>query len=142
MAKKTTRQLAKEKAWKEFSIYIRTRDCLRFSGTPHEGRCITCWKPFDFKQLQAGHFVGGRGNAVLFDERLVHSQCFYCNAKPPRGLGGNYAEYMLFMIREVGLEQAEAYLRIKGTTKVYKEHDFVELRDEFKRKTRLLLDKA
>lgn len=73
--KKSERAIAKDKAWDSFSIYIRTRDCLRFTGDPTQGKCITCNKPFDFKHLQAGHFINGRGNAVLFDERLVYSQC-------------------------------------------------------------------
>jgi len=27
--------------------------------------------------MQAGHAFGGRGNAILFEERLVRPQCFF-----------------------------------------------------------------
>lgn len=138
--KSTPRKLAKDKAWTAFSAYIRTRDCLRFTGDESEGMCITCKIAFPYKKLQAGHFVGGRGNAVLFDERLVYSQCAYCNQKPPMGLGGNYASYALFMIDEWGREQTEAFLRLKGTDKVYKQHDFEELTIKYKLKTKELLN--
>lgn len=136
--KSTPRALAKDKAWDAFSAYIRARDCLRFTGDTTEGMCITCKRGFDYKQLQAGHFVGGRGNAVLFDERLVYSQCGHCNQKPPIGLGGNYANYALFMIDEWGRETTEEFLRLKGTTKVYKQHDFVQLEAIYKTKLREL----
>lgn len=86
--KSTPRALAKKKAWEAFSLYIRTRDCIRFTGDPEQGMCVTCKSFKPRKELQAGHFVGGRGNAVLFDERLVYSQDGYCNQKPPMGLGG------------------------------------------------------
>jgi hypothetical protein len=138
---KTERSKAKEAAWNAFSIYIRTRDCLRFTGDPAQGKCITCNKPFEFKQLQAGHFINGRGNAVLFDERLVYSQCGYCNCKPPFGLNGNLINYTLFMLSE-GYSQDEIaeFQRMKGTTKVYKEYHFRELEALYNEKTKGLIE--
>ncbi len=90
MAKKPNLKLAKAKAWKAFSIYIRTRDCLRFSGDPELGKCVTCNKAFPFKSLQAGHFISGRTNSVLFDERLVYSQCL--TAESNINMYGNYTK--------------------------------------------------
>jgi len=139
MVKKTERQLAKDKAWQSFSRYIRTRDCLRFTGDPEEGMCVTCQGLFPFKKLQAGHFISGRGNAVLFDERLVYSQCYQCNGNPPFGKGGNYVEYFRFMLDEVGLEKIDEFRSIKGTTKVYKTHDFIELSKQLDNNTQILL---
>lgn len=140
MAKKTDRQKAKDKAWNAFSVYIRTRDCLRFTGDPEQGMCVTCNGNFNFKRLQAGHFISGRGNAVLFDERLVYSQCYQCNGNPPFGKGGNYVEYFRFMLDEVGLEKIDEFRAIKGSTVQYKIHDFNELEEKFKQKTKELLD--
>jgi hypothetical protein len=139
--KKSDRSKAKQDAWNAFSIYIRTRDCLRFTGDPAQGKCITCNKPFEFKQLQAGHFINGRGNAVLFDERLVYSQCGYCNCKPPFGLNGNLINYTLFMLSE-GYSQDEIaeFQRMKGTTKVYKEYHFRELEALYNEKTKGLIE--
>jgi len=135
MAKKTSRQKAKDAAWESFSRYIRTRDCIRFSGSPEWGKCVTCNRPYDFKHLQAGHFIQGRGNAVLFDERLVYSQCVGCNGNPPYGKGGNYVEYYVFMLEEWGQIMIDEFRALKNETKVYKEFQLVELADEFKKKT-------
>lgn len=142
LKKKTERQKAKDNAWKAFSIYIRTRDCLRFTGDPNEGKCVTCNRNYPFKQLQAGHFIQGRGNAVLFDERLVYTQCVGCNGNPPFGKGGNYVEYFVFMEEEWGREMIDDFLALKQQTVKYKIHDFVRLEQEFKDKTREICAKS
>ena len=136
--KKTLRASAKEKAWTAFSLYIRTRDCIRFTGDPEQGMCVTCKVKKPRKELQAGHFVGGRGNTVLFNEQIVYSQCSYCNQKPPMGLGGNYAAYTLFMFDEgYTREEIEGFLKLKGQTKQYKLNDFIEIKEKY---TQKLLD--
>ena len=136
MTKKTKspHKKAKDKAWDSFSRYIRTRDCIRFTGEPDEGMCITCKNPFPYKKLQAGHFIGGRSNAVLFDERIVYSQCYYCNAKPPRGLGGNYVEYFVFMEQEWGREKIDEFRALKQQTVQYKQFDYERIRSEYDQK--------
>lgn len=140
---KTPRQIAKEDCWKAFSIYIRTRDCIRFSGDPTLGKCVTCNTAKPFKQLQAGHFIQGRGNAVLFDDRLVYTQCLGCNGNPPYGKGGNYVEYFLFMMNTEGYtkEELEEFNNLKNTTVQYKEHEFIEMKEEFEYLTKELLGK-
>lgn len=141
MAKKRTdRQIAKDKAWDAFSAYIRTRDCIRFTGDPTEGMCITCKRDYPYTQLQAGHFIAGRGNSVLFDERLVYSQCGGCNLNPPHGKGGNHVEYFRFMLDEVGLEKIDEFRALKSETKQYKTHDFEELEEKYKEKRKELLN--
>ena len=140
--KTITRAKAKKEAWNAFSTYIRTRDCIRFTGDPTQGMCVTCNRPYPFKKLQAGHFISGRGNAVLFDERLVFSQCVGCNGNPPYGKGGNYVEYFRFMLDEVGLEKIDEFRHLKNTDKVYKTYDFVDIKIKYELKTKELLDKV
>lgn len=137
---KSARLKAKENAWKAFSVYIRTRDCLRFTGDPERGMCVTCKRPYDFKQLQAGHFISGRGNSVLFDDRLVYTQCVGCNGNPPIGKGGNYVEYFVFMEKEWGRKMIDEFRALRHDTKVYKEFDFLEIEQKFKDKTKALLE--
>ena len=137
---KSSKAIAKSAAWKAFSIYIRTRDCLRFSGDPELGKCVTCKRAYPFKKLQAGHFIQGRGNAVLFDERLVYSQCLGCNGNPPMGKGGNYVEYFIFMEEEWGRIMIDEFRELKHKTVIYKEHDFKEIEEKYKQKTAELLD--
>ena len=69
----------KKKVWKIFSEYIRLRDCLRTTGLPDYGNCITCSKTVPRKLLQAGHYIPGRHNQNLFEETGCHAQCYNCN---------------------------------------------------------------
>ena len=55
-----TLKSAKKKAWDSFSLYIRTRDCLRTTNCASFGLCFTCGKRLHIKLLQAGHLIGGR----------------------------------------------------------------------------------
>lgn len=77
MKTKTVAQLKKD-ADKFFSKYVRYRD-----GEPRNGEyiaeCITCGVIKPIKQLQAGHFVSRRVNALRFEEENVNAQCTGCN---------------------------------------------------------------
>ena len=134
------RSKAKDRAWKAFSDWVRLRDCLATTGTREYGICITCnergdssWKPY--KELQAGHAVGGRGNAVLFHEQIVSIQCGYCNRKPPMGLGGDYGNYTIALIKRYGLEQVEQWQKLRHDTSVkYSITDLLEIEKKYKKK--------
>ena len=139
--KPVKRSKAKERAWKAFSDYIRLSGCLQTTGTREYGICITCsergdpsWKPY--KDLQAGHAVGGRGNAVLFHEQLVNAQCGYCNRKPPMGLGGDYGNYTIALIKRYGLEQVEEWQKLRHDTSVkYSIADLLEIEKKYKERS-------
>lgn len=132
-----TKKLAKQKAWIAFSKYIRTRDAIRFTGDPTEGKCVTCSRYYPVKSLQAGHFIGGRTNAVLFGEDIVYSQCYGCNV----GRSGNYLDYYYFMESELGSKEAvdDLVRAYKQKQVVYKDHDYVELKELYEKKTADLL---
>lgn len=87
--KKTEYEKLKDKAWHAFSRFIRTRDCLMTTGTTTHGKCITCDFVYPIEKLQAGHYVDGRTNSILFDEECVHAQCIQCN----QFKHGNKSEY-------------------------------------------------
>lgn len=142
--KKTPHASAKDKAWAAFSMYIRVRDSLATTGTTEYCVCITCavrgdTAPKEFKHIQAGHAVGGRGNAVLFHEEITNGQCDYCNAQGRFGLSGDYGNYAIALIKRHGIEHTEALLRLKGVQKQYKTHDFIELEALYKQKLADLL---
>jgi Bacteriophage Lambda NinG protein len=136
---KTDRAKAKELAWVQFSRFIRTRDCIRFTGDPTQGKCVTCNRPYAFKDLRAGHFIQGRGNSVLFDPRLVYSQCDSCNTNPPYGKGGNYVEYFRFMLDEVGLAKIDEFRALKHETTPYKTYQLLDIAETYRQKTEGLL---
>lgn len=63
-----TRKLAKAKADKYFSLFIRLRDVGK--------ACITCGR---YTELQCGHFISRRFESVRFDEKNSNGQCEKCN---------------------------------------------------------------
>jgi hypothetical protein len=77
LKRKTTLSSLKKKAWKLVSEYIR-RSHADEGGTV---RCYTCPALMFWKESQAGHAIGGRGGAVLFDLSIIRPQCYACNAK-------------------------------------------------------------
>ncbi len=135
MAKKI-RKLSyyKNKAWKAFSIYIRTRDCLATTKTAENGKCVTCNRVFPFEELQAGHAIGGRNNAILFDEELVNAQCRGCNSYG----NGRYAEYSVWFINRYGIEKWEEKVRLSRSVVKYNIPYYIAKEEEYKNKIKLL----
>lgn len=120
---------AKKKAWEACSKYIR----LKYSRNG-QCTCVTCGVTKPIKDMQAGHAVGGRGSAVLFEEKLIHPQCYRCNCI----LGGNYGEYALFMIDTYGRKEFDRLRALKQKTIKRSELDFLDIEKEFLRKIEVL----
>jgi len=99
----------KGQVWKLFSRYIRLRDCLKTTGTPDSGKCVSCGKEFNIKETDAGHFIAGRGNSILFDEKCCHLQCKKCNLF----LNGNQLPYRRAIVQMYG-EGYDEYLERKS----------------------------
>lgn len=121
---------AKDRAWEAFSKYIRLRDCLKTTGTPDWGICITCNKRTPFKEYQAGHMVEGRKNAVLYDEEIVNGQCQDCNGYG----GGEYARYALVMEERHSRQWVLDKLNLKHVTKPMKAWEHREIAQIYKKK--------
>lgn len=83
----------KKKLWKIFSIYTRMRDCIQTTGTTTHGKCCTCGRDYPIGKLQAGHFIPGRADSILFDPACVHAQCYRCNVQR----SGEWVKYFRFM---------------------------------------------
>ena len=133
-----TTKYAKKQAWDAFSRYIRLRDCLKTTKTPTAGRCVTCNRSYPFTKLQAGHWLPGRRNSVLFDERGVAAQCVGCNVWG-RGQQAAFEEYMR---REHG-EEVMAEIREANKTGVrFTKGELEEMRREYQAKYAGLLVKA
>lgn len=131
MPKKPSKKTLKAKAWETFSEYIRRK----YSDVNGNCKCVTCGKVDDWKKMQAGHAVGGRGNSVLFHESLVYPQCPSCNIFK----NGNYNRYAVFMIKKFGLEKFEEFLALKHHPKKITESDLLELCEKYKAKIQELL---
>lgn len=96
----TTITSQKYKLWKIFSIYIRMRDCLETTNTITHGKCCTCGRDYPIGKLQAGHFIPGREDSILFDPTCVHAQCYRCNVVRQ----GEWVKYFQFMEVKYGRE--------------------------------------
>jgi len=97
----------KKKAWDWFSLYIR----LKYADQDGNARCVTCSsaKLVPYRTLQAGHAVRGRGGYVLFNEKVVRCQCFFCNVK----MGGRYDDFMYYLVDIEKSLTPDEYFEIK-----------------------------
>jgi len=131
---KGTAKLKKE-VWDIFSKYIRLRDCLRTTGCPSFGLCITCGKRYHFKLLQAGHFIPGRHNSNLFSKKGTHAQCYNCNIN----LRGNTLEYRRQIIRLYGEGYDEILEAEARQTKKFTAAELTEMKEYYTQKVKELL---
>jgi hypothetical protein len=126
MKQSKTRKLAKAKAWKKFSEFIRRRD----SDENGMGRCITCNKPVTWKYADAGHFISREKEATLFDEKNVHLQCKQCNG--PKS--GRQYEHGLAIDEMYGAGTAEKLLLKSKMFCQRKKWHYEEIAKEYKNK--------
>ena len=67
---KVKKSVAKKRALKAFSDYIRERD---------NWTCFTCGRKGEGAEMHAGHLISRYWAATLFDEFNVNCQCRACN---------------------------------------------------------------
>jgi len=134
---KTTKKLsvssAKARAWKAFSRYVRLRDALETTGTTTHARCCTCgnvFPAFGIGCLQAGHFIAGRGNAILFAESGCHAQCYICNVVK-KGAG---VEYFVYMEGKHGREEIDRLRVLSRTVVQLKPFELIEIAEKYEKK--------
>ena len=97
-------------------------------------KCCTCPKFVHWKKLQGGHFVPGRGNAVLFDNRGVHAQCYQCNVEKK----GQWVEYEKFMIERYGQEVVNELKANKFKIKIITVEGYKQMIEFYKNEIRKL----
>ena len=87
-----------------FSVYIRLRDADKNGMC----RCITCGKPFPWKECDAGHFITRDRKATRWEEKNVNAQCPRCN----RFRSGEQYEHGLAIDRKYGAGTADRLKRL------------------------------
>jgi len=85
-------------------------------------------------KLDAGHFIAGRHNAVLFDERNIHIQCKTCNAF----LEGNRLEYNRFMLKKYGQEVINDLERRDKEVIQFKVFELLDWQEYFRKKIEVM----
>jgi hypothetical protein len=123
----------KKKAWDFCSKYIR----LKYSDKNGFVKCYTCSTIKFYKEMQAGHGFGGRGNSILFDERIVRPQCAPCNVWKY----GNYDVFKIKLEKEYGFKFMEQMLKQKNKLKQFSLKEITAIHDKFKKLYELELSK-
>jgi len=117
-------------------MYIRMRDCLETTGTLDAGLCCTCGSKHPLKKLQAGHFIPGRMDSILFEPTCVHAQCYRCNmrrqgewVKYYRFMQKKYSDAHIFYLMELSEQKREIDLEWVASTAVYYSAKINELQE-------------
>lgn len=116
----------KAKAWKLFSEYVRRK----YADENGMSRCYTSGAVAHWRELQCGHAIGGRHNAVLFDEEICRPQSVGDNVFKR----GNYQVFITKLIKENGLEWWEKKLEDSRRVLKYTRADLQRLIDETQQK--------
>ena len=82
-----------------FSKIIR----IKYSDWREYAYCYTCDKVDEWQNLQCGHYYSRGKMNTRYEERNSRVQCYYCNIK----ISGNYREYTLRLIKEIGIEKVK-----------------------------------
>jgi hypothetical protein len=111
-AKKGSLKSLKKKAWELLSRAIR----LENRDSSGRVECVSCKVRLPWnKGVQAGHFIDGRFNAILLDERGIHPQCYACNVL----YNGRKEEYFVFMEQTYGRDVIDELRRLRNTERTY-----------------------
>ena len=121
--KKSDTTKAKERAWNVFSEYIRRRDADRNGYVV----CVTCKTNRHWKKMHAGHFVAGRGNSILFDEKGVHAQCVSCNIFN----GGKQLDYFYYMEKRYGRKEIDRLYALKNKPMKITKYEFDDIAQKY-----------
>jgi len=132
---KKVRNPAKAKAWKYFSKYIRLRDALKTTGTTTHCRCITCNEVKPFEEMDAGHAIPGRSNAILFSELICNSQCQKCN----RFGGGELQAYKRILVDKFGQNMWDYWQSTKSIHVDYSSYDYEQIAKTYREKVKRLI---
>ena len=121
--KKPSIKSAKAKAWKAFSIYIRTK-------YSKDGicECFTCGVHKPIKEMQASHGVGSRCNGVLFLEEIVRPCCYGCNVCKK----GNYEIFIPKLIELYGFDGYQEFVKLRNKPKKYTIPDLQDIEKYYK----------
>ena len=124
----------KETAWKWFSKYIRLRDAIKTTGDTYFVKCITCGDLLPIEEMDAGHAISGRMNAILFNEQLTNAQCQKCN----RYGNGEQQMYKRIMIDIYGQDKWDYWQSTKNDPVKYTDFDYTQIAKTYREKVKQL----
>ena len=96
--------------------------------------CVTCGKVGFWKgntigggTIETGHFVASRRASILFEPTNAHPQCKHCN----RHLGGNQANYELWMQHTYGPSESDRLRRLKRESRQFTREELVDRKIDY-----------
>lgn len=126
MRSSKTKKLAKQKADKYFSLYIRHRD----TNDNGYGQCITCGKFVSVNQADCGHFALRDKESTRYDERNCNIQCHHCN----RFRSGLQYEHGKKIDEKYGEGTADQIIQKSKIPSYRKKWHYEEIAKEYKQK--------
>lgn len=123
---KTLKKKLKEEAWSLFSKYIR----LKYADKNGNCTCVTCGVVKPWKEMQAGHAVGGRGGHVLFNERIVRVQDYGCNCMQ-KGKYPEFIDYLVNVEKSMTIEEYFEIVRESHKPHKLKEEDYIAVIEKY-----------
>lgn len=88
--------------------------------------------------MDAGHAIGGRTGAILFDEELLRPQCKVCNIWK----NGNYTIYTTNLIKEHGMEWWENKLVESRKIRKWTRGELLELIEAYKERLKAIEERG
>lgn len=120
----------KKELWDLVSQYVRR------SAADHRGMavCYTSGVEMRWQDLQAGHAIPGRHNAVLYDTDIIKPQSMRDNIF----LRGQHHVFATKLIEEHGMEWWQA--KLEGSKRIvkYSKADILEMTESYKERLRVL----
>lgn len=120
---------AKLRANAAFSRYIRNK-----YAKDGMVQCYTCTTIKPVKQMQCGHGIPSRTNAVLYMEEICRPQCYTCNILA----NGRYKIFTPRLITELGEEEYSELLTKSNQTVTYTVEDYLDIKDLYEEKLNAL----
>lgn len=119
---KTKLKRTKDRANEAFSRYIRNK----YAKDGMVG-CYTCTAVNPVKQMQCGHGIPSRTNAVLYMEEIARPQDYACNILA----GGRYKVFTRKLIEELGEERYNELVIESNRTIKYTAEEYLDIRDQY-----------
>ncbi len=138
-------QRAKRQAWNWLS------KALRLEAADDRGNCVcvTCGARQPWQETDAGHWISGRRESILFAEDGIHPQCHKCNRYHHANPWGVTAKkkavdeaYDAWMLKEYGQGRLDELLKRNQVSKTHSLGELLEmiegyrLRVKFQKKTK------
>ena len=128
--KRLTFSALEKKLDKEFSFYVRRKDCDDGGTTS----CVTCGELYFWRELDCGHYIKRQHRSTRWDERNCKPQCRRDN----HFMGGRQDDFARAIIKEYGIETHEELMQLKYQTKKHSRIEIEEMIEKYQELNREL----